>query len=360
MGIYGAGTFAALRDEGFHDFFVEFVPYGERIIDYADQHGWEGHAVKPKTVVDAGRAAAQKLEHAANNSTSATQVWFDKKTKEKVQDPSLQVQDGAEKLNATGELNAPGESLNATPQTDSTEAEQTAITNIVQNLKNKSVVLSEDVAELVTKADDAVRKDGVLPSKPMPSSQSEDIPARDIAVTSDQPTYPKQLPIGFEAPPGFVTPVSVEPAAAKVAPSIPLPLEAPAVLSFLSFEPVLAQLASTIDYLTAFLNDNPSAGTNSNAKDVLDKAQTDLVQLGERFQRVKDEEKNKLEDMLEEQARDYSVKLLQLEIEAQDKLDLQEEDWRSYFDQERQAVVQAYRAKLEAELKAQSEIINER
>jgi len=122
----------------------------------------------------------------------------------------------------------------------------------------------------------------------------------------------------------------------------------------------LAQLASTIDNLAAFLNNNPTAPTNPNAKEVLEIAELDLKTLGDRLQQIKDSEKANLEATLEEQAKDYSHQLLQLEMEAQDRLDQQGEDWRKFFEGERQNIVRDYRAKLEAQLEAQSEIINQR
>ena len=47
-------------------------------------------------------------------------------------------------------------------------------------------------------------------------------------------------------------------------------------------------------------------------------------------------------------------------MEAQDKLDSQEDDFRKYFEEEKAKFVAAYREKLNRELQTQSEIINER
>jgi mitofilin len=137
----------------------------------------------------------------------------------------------------------------------------------------------------------------------------------------------------------------------------PLPLVAPAVSELAATEPVIAQLASTIDNLASFLQNNPNAGS---AREVLEAAQADLVHFNERLEKVKEEERKKLEEKLEEQTREYSTALLEQELSAQDKVDQQEEGWRNLFEEERQRVVKAYREKLERELATQSEIINER
>jgi len=49
-----------------------------------------------------------------------------------------------------------------------------------------------------------------------------------------------------------------------------------------------------------------------------------------------------------------------VDIKHQDQLDTQDEDWRKYFDQERLALLQRYQEKLDQELAAQEDIINQR
>jgi hypothetical protein len=51
---------------------------------------------------------------------------------------------------------------------------------------------------------------------------------------------------------------------------------------------------------------------------------------------------------------------MELEMEAQDKLDSQEEGFRQLFEQKRAKIIHAYREKLDEELKTQTELINER
>jgi len=86
----------------------------------------------------------------------------------------------------------------------------------------------------------------------------------------------------------------------------------------------------------------------------------DLTGLASRIETIKHEEHQQLEKSLDEQAKEYTTKLLELEMEVQDKLDSQEEGFRKFFDAERMKVVQAYREKLDHELRTQTELINER
>ena len=248
---------------------------------------------------------------------------------------------------------------------DGAQGVKEAASHAVEKIKQESTVDLHGVTELARKAEDALLG---LSSSTTEEPKTIDEVVVEIEVPTT-PTYTERLPIGFEAPPGFALPSKPKSAAAvppppteleaPVAPP-PLPLVAPKVAEFSSSEPILTQLASTIDNLASFLKDNPSAATHSNAKEVIDTAEIDLVKLGERLQEIKAEEKQQLEAKLDEQAREYSLQLLRLEMEAQDRLDQQSEDWKRFTDMEREQIIREYRAKLEAELQAQSEIINQR
>jgi MICOS complex subunit MIC60 len=169
--------------------------------------------------------------------------------------------------------------------------------------------------------------------------------------------YNAPLPLGHEPPLGFVRPPASRPPK-PLAPGEPLPLVAPAVKELHSSEPVLTHLAGTIDSLASFLNANPAAANK--ARDVLGVAKNDLSALAQSFERLREEEKVKLEQSLDEQTREYTLKLLELELQSQDKLESQETDFRAFFEEEKARFAKAYREKLEHELRTQSDIINER
>jgi mitofilin len=123
-------------------------------------------------------------------------------------------------------------------------------------------------------------------------------------------------------------------------------------------EPIITHLASTIDNLASYLKSDPNAAEK--AGDILESAKGDLAALVDRIDFVKEKERNTLAAKLDEQTREYTLKLLEMEMEAQDKLDEQEEGFRKAFEQEKARIIHAYREKLDHELKTQTEIINER
>lgn len=171
------------------------------------------------------------------------------------------------------------------------------------------------------------------------------------------------LPIGFEPPPGYelARPPPAPKGSIKPAtlPPPPLPLVAPAVKDLATSEPILGQLASTIDNLARFVSNNTD-NVSSSATSVLTAAQADIQKLAARLEGIKKAETDKLEQSLKKQAGEYSGMLIAAEKELVERLDTQEEDWKKAFDDERKHLVAAYKDKLDKELETQQEIINQR
>lgn len=352
---YVGSAFAAFNSPQYHDFFIENVPLATSFLQYAEDNEWDTLTLekvitfssKGVTYVqglfsgEQGGKAIEKTKEAVERSKEAS--------KERIQAVKHTVKTTVSK--ATGAA-----------------AEQTS--KEVAIAKHQAAQFSEGVDDLVRRAEAALAGNVVVP-KP------------DVTTTPDQPevtppdstpaaapstsakgknVYDAPLPLGFEPPPGYSKPAPPKKAPVKEEAkpvAIPeLPLVAPAVAEFAASEPIISQLASVIDDLASYLRSNPAAAEK--ARDVLDTAKVDLTQLASRIEQVKEEERQSLEAKLDEQTRDYTIKLLEMEMEAQDRLDNQEEGFRKFFDDEKTKFVQAYREKLNRELQTQSEIINER
>jgi MICOS complex subunit MIC60 len=238
------------------------------------------------------------------------------------------------------------------------------------SLQHRAQQLSNELQELVREAEDALSgkyKTSTPPQAPKEihldvTTSPDAVAPPDIVVEAkSKDVYEAPLPVGFEPPPGYTRPVPPKKTKLASEPektSIEIPRISPSISSLNASEPVINQLAGTIDSLASFLASNPNAATK--AASVLETAKTDLTSLAERIEKVKEEEKAVLEAKLDEQTREYTVKMMELEMEAQDRLDSQQEDFRKVFDEEKVKISHAYREKLENELKTQTELINER
>ena len=344
------------QNQQYRDLFTKHVPLGDVLVEYGEQHHWDEITVQQVVVatVDTAKAVYDFAQRQLGYGTKSAEP--------KAQDAPSDVGAARESKKASiDETKARVKSTAAVLKTavhKSTEQLSPEATAKATALaKYKAAQFADEVDELIKKAEDALAKP--IEPIPDPSSPLPQVPAADVEVfvLSEKPddahVYVAPLPIGFEPPPGFSRPKP----APKPKPEV-LPLVAPAVSDVAISEPVISHLAGTIDDLASYLNANPTAAEK--AKGILDTAREDLNELATRFDKIKEDEKHELEAKLDEQAREYSTKLLELELESQDKIALQREDYEKYVAEEKMKLVQAYRERLETELKAQTELLNER
>ena len=167
-----------------------------------------------------------------------------------------------------------------------------------------------------------------------------------------QEVYTAPLPLGFEPPPGYYVGPPLKPPEPAETAKKTLPLLVPKVKEFGASEPIISQLASTIDSLTQSL----STPTSSNPNGILTKAHDDLSALSQRLDEVKRAEKERLEKTLAEKAAEFQETLRSKDEErAQGEQGLKQ-TWES----ERRKMVDEWRGALETELESQRQGIEQR
>ena len=336
---YIGSTFASYQNQQYRDLFTKHVPLADLLVEYGEEHHWDDITVQQVVVaaVDTASAAYEFVRRQLGQSA------------DKPQDPP------ESKKTPLGEAKSRVKSTAATLKTTVDKSKEQlspeATARAMALAKHKAAQLADEVDDLIKKAEEALAK----PVEPLPDpSPAADVQVLVVSERIDDPNvYVAPLPLGFEPPPGFSRP-KPQP---KAIPE-PLPLIAPAVSDVAVSEPVISHLAGTIDDLASYLNANPTAA--GKAKSVLDNAKTDLTELAARFDKIRQDEKRDLEAKLDEQAHEYNTKLLELELESNDKLTLQREDYEKYVAEEKMKLVEAYRTRLDDELKAQTELMNER
>lgn len=348
------------QNQQYHDLFTKHVPLGDVLVEYGEQHHWDEITVQQVVVVSVDTAKAvydfvqRQLSHVTQSAGKSQEAPSDKDAPRETKKSPIDEAKARVKSTATAlKTNVHKAKEELSPES----AKSTALA------RYHAAQLAEEVDELIRKAEAALAKpvEAVIEPTPTPDSSSTapQAPAVnvEVVVLSDKPqdvnVYAHPLPIGFEPPPGFSRPKP----APKPKPEA-LPLVAPAVSDVATSEPVISHLAGTIDDLASYLNANPTAAEQ--ARGILDTARNDLAELAARFDKIREDEQHELEAKLDEQAREYSTKLLELGLESQDKLALQREDYEKYIAEEKMTLVQSYRERLENELKAQTELLNER
>lgn len=365
-------TFAAFYSQAYYDFFSDHVPLGQSMLEFAESHSWD--TLTAQKVMDSAKNAVISTQRFVIDTINSTPSARDatetmKRSAEKTTENAKAVVVNV--LNkAKSRVESAGTDAKGEEQKEADRARGHAVVVTTPQV-------SEDLVELIQKAEHALAGHPFVaepaPAIPgalttSPETVSDVVGGKALRETAskkkeEEYVYEAPLPIGFEPPPGFSRPsppskVAQEPATSDSDAPVTLPLVSPSVSSLSASEPIISHLAGTIDDLASYIASNPS--TAPKVTDVLVAARRDLTTLVDCVEKAREEERAVLEAKLDEMTREYSLKLMELEMAAQDKLDNQEEDFKKLFDEEKTRFVQAYRSKLEHELQTQTELINER
>ncbi|PPQ92243.1 hypothetical protein CVT25_008925 [Psilocybe cyanescens] len=359
---YVGSAFVAFNNQAYYDLFSERVPLGQSVLDFGESQGWDTLTVGD--VINGTTGMVVTTYNFAKDMINGT-----KPPPSTVEKSKVAVEEKAAEPKSPFKVVKQTTSAKIEPAVQQVKKEVKEVKEAVKKTVVKVEEIAKDTADkahseyqdLVKRAEAAISglsKDGNPPSViTIETVLEEELP-------SSKNVYDRPLPLGFEPPPGFsrsappkpkVTETETKPPVSEPEP-VNLPLVAPVVAT--ASEPIITHLAGTIDNLASFLKSDPKAAQQ--AGDVLETAKGDLAALVDRIESVKEQERVALESKLDEQTREYTLKLMELEMDAQDRLDHQEEGFKQLFEQERASFVQAYREKLEHELKVQTELINER
>ncbi|CAO1637295.1 unnamed protein product [Parajaminaea phylloscopi] len=354
---YGVSTVVALNNQRYQDWFGETVPFGEEILDYLDTHDVVSEAksldyggIGSQAITGVGHAygrvsqAAHRLvgavEEEAHDASDAARR-AQKEARAKIIEAKDQARKQVARVTTQAEEKAEevkGESAGA-----------------LEKVKAKTADLIERGRSAAQKAEREVQK-----ALPAAAARSESKPAGK--------TYDRPLPVTHEPPQGYVAPSSgdrklkaetdpntrlrPDPQATK------LPQLAPALSSLTGSEPMIGQLAGTIDDLAAFLRDTPTSGAR--AKYVLDEAKDELQRLSQRLDDIRKTEQARAEKSLSSQAKKYEDELKRKAEEQKKRFSALDEEGKKKLDEERRRASADYESRLRTELDTQREIINER
>lgn len=384
---YPASAYISTKNEKYRDLFVQ-LPGAEWLADYADENAWDqfGPGTVTQQVVkltstskddiqakiaDAKRVAEARAHEAAALARSASAD-----AQKRIHDATDAARAKAGELtkqasNATSDLREKAEAAAAEAKEKAVAAKDTiadsastaaaatrgVVDSIAKDTKKAADAAVDKASEVADKA--AVEADRAIAdvNNPFPDT-AKPRPLRPETVKPQQRTYEGQekygekLPIGFEPPPGYYIP---PPPPKPKNEEGKLPLLTPKVKEFGAEEPIIAQLASTIDSLTTSLSSAKGA-PSAQASDILARAQGDLSALNARLDDVKKAEQARLQQTVDAKTREFEAQLQQKEKEWQkDEVSL-----KSTWEAERQKMVDGWRDVLDSELEAQRQSIEQR
>ncbi|WWD03319.1 hypothetical protein V865_001370 [Kwoniella europaea PYCC6329] len=416
---YGLSGVASTHSEGYRDFFVSNLPGGEVVADFADDNGWQsfGFGTITKKAVQSYNTATGKLEETTTQKIERKAGEAKKEVVsagEKVKAKTVEAKDTiVGKETTTQKIQHKAQDLKEKAITATHNAED-RLKHLAHDAKEKVDQVTKDVPfnfsdgvegivreaekalgsaetkgqKTLHQAEDALKrgekkvesaahdaKEAIKPhateyEKSVSPYQQRTRELNPTGVTPQKPSFEgkkvyngPELPLGFEPPPGYyIPPPAVKPILTeeeKVKET--LPLLGPKVKEFASEEPIIEQLASTIDSLTTSLSTASGTGPGTSppsneATSILSKAQDDLTALNKRLHDVKLAEKKKLEQTVNEKTKEFEALLKGKEADWTKSEQGLKESWAK----EREGLVAKWRGGLENELESQRQGIEQR
>ncbi|CEH12837.1 mitochondrial inner membrane protein [Ceraceosorus bombacis] len=384
---YTGSTIAAINNDRAQDWYIEKVPLASTLLDLLESQGY-ADSVKSSTidgVVRAGQniagasaraysAARDKIEDlsgggiAGSGDGSALQG-----AKQKAQESARQAKEQADEARTKAkeaaykiERKVKSASQDAKAGAESTKE---SAGGLVDSLKSKADELVGRGKELAGQAEKETEK---ATSKVQKEGRGLLIKAKEASdkLVDDSQPLRGPIPLSHEAPAGYKATrtdrslqapthdatssrLREDPGAPK------LPKLAPSLASLSGSEPMVGQLAATIDELAAFLKDTPAAASTT-AKGVLDGAQKELKGLADRLETIKRTEAARVERSLADAAVRFDKDLARARDEATRKVGEVDSAWQKRQVDERKKQRSEFEAQLRKELDTQSAIINER
>lgn len=313
---YGGGVFYALRNDNFHDFFTEYIPFGEEAVLYFEE-----------------RSFKKRFPHARHNANRITRPGGSEVDGKVTTIPqraglSWRAVDEEPKGSDVTQKGKHNSALDANKPVSKTEATQAKGDPALATTKEASAAVQ------------TAKKDSTKEQAPLPkhSDDSAAKPAAEPTVPSPATPSPKEDPRPPAIPP--VTQIS--------------PLQVPN-----AEEPVVQDLVKIVnDLITVVNSDSPDAANKYSAP--MTKAKESLEEVAKKITLLREAERKAAEERIKEAHKEFdeSAKQLLQRIETAQAED--EAKYREEFEHERTRLQHAYEEKLKTEVERSTQLVEQR
>ncbi len=321
---YGGGVYYSLVSDNFHDFFTEYVPFGENAVLYFEE-----------------REFRRRFPNATNPSRRV--VHSAGETDRKITIPSKSGISWrvAEDENSGSDLQHKGRHMSAldanVPKAKVNEAKQHP---------------SDAQPKEKTEAVEQTKKDA---AQPTPAKGKTDSPKTDpprLAPAKEQTEPPQKAVLEQKAP---------KESDQKMKPEVDEPHARPARLDPLNVtdadEPIVQDVVKVV-------NDIIAAVTVGNATDQLspslEKAKAELAAVGGKIKTLRDVEKKTADDRIKSVQLEFDKAAKELVRRLEEEMRDQEARWKDDFEAEREKISESYHEKLKTELERSKQVSEQR
>ncbi|CZT44588.1 related to mysoin heavy chain proteins [Rhynchosporium secalis] len=313
---FAGGVYYSRVNDNFHDFFTEYVPFGEEAVLY-----FEEREFRKRFPTIAGRASTPP-RNTGESIKIPSQSGVSWKVAEDTKAPV------GRHANATKDAPKPKEALQ-TPQE----------TNPAEKVK---------VVEAAKKAADASAPDGTLPDNKSPEPQPPAKPGHPVTDASAPPksASPKAKGASF-TPPEVDQPSKFPPELTRIDPLNVGDAQ----------EPLVQDLVKIInDIITVVNADN----ADSKFSGAIGKAKIEISKVGNKIKALKDTAEKDAEAKVQSEKADFERAAKELVRRVEAEMQAQQSQWQEEYQTEREKIQQNYEQKLKTEVQTANEVNEQR
>ena len=319
---YAGGVYYSLLSDNFHDFFTEYVPFGEEAVLYFEEQEYRKRF--PKLTNPSNRPAVDSDSRITIPSKSGVS-W---KVAGKEHQGSDAMTKGAH-MSATKPTQNKAENAEQDPAT-ATGVEK--INAVEKAKKDQRLPQSSKKPERQEQSSSAR-----IPASSTQQSKSEQRSSPKVEVEPAQTKPEKSL-----RPPEVNEPSRIMP----IAPIDPLKIRN-------ANEPLVQDLVKILNDIITVVN---SDGASQKYSSTVSKAKTALSDVGTRIMTLQAAEKNAADEKIKSTQIEFDTAAKELVRRLEEEMRGQDSQWRTEFEAERERISQSYQSRLESETKRARQI----
>lgn len=332
---YGGAVFFALRNDNFHDFFTEYVPFGENAVLYFEERAFHKRFPNAKSNVYRSQSAPTEEGKRVTIPHRSGLTW---KPVDAEKDKGADVSQKGKHMSAVEDRNR--EEAKQNPA-DASDKEKSAAVTKAKGDAGSSAALVKKLPEKDT-------------SKPTASTEPKPR-GREAAAAKPVPVKTEPAPAAAAIPATPATPAKSDGRTPLISPVTTIsPVTVPN-----GEEPVVQDLVKIINDLITVVNADDTATTNKYSAP-MQKAKESLVAAASKISSLRDAERAAAEERIKEAHREFdegAKKLLERIETAQREDDIK---YREEFESERNKIAQQYEQRLKAEVERTQQVLEQR
>jgi len=322
--IYAGGVYYSLLSDNFHDFFTEYVPFGEEAVLYFEE-----------------REYRKRFPKLTNPTTRPSPDGGNKVTIPSKSGVSWKV---AGEEHQGSDLQTKGRHMSALDENKTmvkAESARQAPSLATGGEKTKAVQMAKEEAGTVQLKSDST-KEAPKPSPPPPSTpkEQEKLQTRSASKSTEKSKGESTKTPEVDEPSRIMPMAPIDPLKIKNAE-----------------EPIVQDLVKIVNDIITVVNND---GSSHKYSSTIDNAKGALAGVGSRIMALKSTEKAAAEEKIKSTQSEFDTAAKELVRRLEEEIRNQESQWKDEFESEREKIVQSYQSRLQTETERAQQVSDQR